>query len=413
MDRPPPAAGFDSTFAFARDPYRFISTSCTRLKSDIFTTRLLLSPVICVTGREAAALFYGSDRVIRAGAAPAAVQRTLTGSGGVQGLDDAAHRRRKALFLDITRDERVRMLVAITRERWLRRLESWLQRGRIDTYAEFKDLLFEAVCVWAGVPVALHEHATRRDEVASLFEHAGSLGPRHWLARAARHRSERWAADLIRAVREDRLQPEPESALARIAAYREADGREPTAERAAVELLNVIRPTVAVAVYLVLTVHALETQAAAREAAADVSGIDAVVQEVRRFYPFFPAAIGRVRGTGDWAGYTLVKDRRIILDLYGINHDPRLWPEPDAFVPQRFIGRTPDAFAFIPQGGGWADRSHRCPGEGIAVGLMTLAVSMFTRHLTYRVPVQDLRLDFGRLPALPRSGLIIEVLRSP
>src|SRR5438874_6581565 len=43
----------------------------------------------------------------RAGAAPEALRATLFGKGGVQTLDGASHRRRKALFVAWTRADRV------------------------------------------------------------------------------------------------------------------------------------------------------------------------------------------------------------------------------------------------------------------------------------------------------------------
>lgn len=48
----------DSTLALIRDPYRFISDGCRRHQSDLFETRLLLQRTICMTGPEAARLFY-------------------------------------------------------------------------------------------------------------------------------------------------------------------------------------------------------------------------------------------------------------------------------------------------------------------------------------------------------------------
>ena len=43
--------------------------------------------------------------------------------------------------------------------------------------------------------------------------------------------------------------------------------------------------------------------------------------------------------------------RRVLLDLYGTNHDPRVWKHPLRFDPERFLGPEPSAFAFVPTGG--------------------------------------------------------------
>tara|TARA_R100001369_G_scaffold49810_2_gene76568 strand:+ start:243 stop:476 length:234 start_codon:yes stop_codon:yes gene_type:complete len=52
-----------------------------------------------MSGPEAARLFYDSSRFMRHGAMPKAIQKTLLGQGGVQGLDDEAHRHRKQPFM--------------------------------------------------------------------------------------------------------------------------------------------------------------------------------------------------------------------------------------------------------------------------------------------------------------------------
>ena len=106
-------------------------------------------------------------------------------------------------------------------------------------------------------------------------------------------------------------------------------------------------------------------------------------------------------------GYRFPRGRRVILDLYGTNRDARTWDEPEAFQPERFRKWDGNPFNFIPQGGGDHDLDHRCPGEWITIGLMSQATKVLSRHIEYDVPEQDLRIDYSRLPALPRSRFII------
>src|SRR4051794_14372496 len=79
----------------------------------------------------------------------------------------------------------------------------------------------------------------------------GAIGPPHWRALMARNRAKRWAGRLIADVRAGRLTPPEDSALAVIAGYRNREGKPLQAYTAAVELLNVLRPTVAVSVFIV------------------------------------------------------------------------------------------------------------------------------------------------------------------
>jgi fatty-acid peroxygenase len=183
---------------------------------------------------------------------------------------------------------------------------------------------------------------------------------------------------------------------------------------AAAELLNVLRPIVAVSVYVSFVAHALHSYPAWRVILAEPgtsAEAMAFVQEVRRHYPFFPAIVARVRRSFHWNGMHFPEGRRALLDLYGTNHDPRAWPEPHSFSPARWDGAGPRPYTFVPQGGGDVATQHRCPGEDVAVRLMLLAVQVLVQRMRYVVtgPMRDI--DMSRLPALPRQGFVIENIR--
>ena len=97
----------------------------------------------------------------------------------------------------------------------------------------------------------------------------------------------------------------------------------------------------------------------------------------------------------------------MILDLYGTNHDERIWEKPESFWPERFRDRDISPFDLIPQGGGDYQTNHRCPGEWITIELMKVVLHLLTRSITYDVPAQDLRVSLSRIPALPRSRFVI------
>jgi fatty-acid peroxygenase len=399
----PRAPGFDHTISLLRDPYRFLSRQCRAMSSDIFQTRILLQPTICLTGAEAAELFYGTQRMMRRGAAPMRVQKTLLGKGGIQGTDDDEHRSRKQMFLSLMAPERIRQLGALLLDEWGRRTRDWASRGQVVLYHEAREMLMRVVCDWAAVPLEQHDLPSRAREVSALFDHAGSMGPKHWWARLARRRCERWIAGIIADIRAGRLHPPAHTAAHVVAMHRDISGGLLPLPVAAVELLNVIRPTVAVAVYLVQVAHALHRQpgCASEIASGQDDYASLFVQEVRRWYPFFPAAIARVREDFAWKGFDFPRGRRVMLDLYGTNHDPRSWDAPDDFRPERFRRWDGNLYSFIPQGGGDHRFNHRCPGEWIASELMTVT-ARFLSQSTYSVPPQDLTLDYTRLPALPR-----------
>ncbi|MDG4799169.1 cytochrome P450 [Micromonospora sp. WMMD980] len=402
----------DSTLAFLREGYRFVGARCDRLGSDVVQTRLLLQPTICLRGRDAAELFYDEERFVRRGAMPMRAQRTLTGVGGVQGLDGAAHRARKAMFMSIMTPDAIRGLGQLFADEWRARVPAWAANGPVALYDEVGEMLTRAVWAWAGVPLAGSDVRRRTAEMHAMIEGPAVPGPKHWRGLVGRRGAERWAGGLVERVRAGALTAPEGSALRVVAEHRDERGAALPRRIAAVELLNVLRPTVAVDRYVVFAALALHDHPHWRDRVrGDDDAAERFVQEVRRYYPFFPLAAARVRRSFEWRGYAFPQGRRVLLDLYGTNHHPELWPEPERFRPERFTGWRDDPFGLIPQGGGDHVTGHRCAGEWITIELMKRAVAALTGAMSYRVPPQDLALDLGRMPALPPSGMILDGVR--
>ncbi|MGN9809093.1 cytochrome P450 [Micromonospora sp. BQ11] len=408
----PAERGLDSTPAFLRDGYRFVSARCDKHGSDIFATRLLLQRTICLRGRPAAELFYDTGRFVRAGAMPKRGQRTLTGVGGVQGLDDGAHTDRKGMFMSIMTPTAVRQLGQLFDDEWRARVPAWESGGPVVLFDEVGRMLTRAVCAWAGVPLPGSEVARRTADLEGMIGGPAAIGPRHWRGLLARRRAEHWAGDVIDRERVGTLSAPPGSALRVIAEHRDSTGRLLPRRIAAVELLNILRPTVAVDRYVVFAALALHDHPAWRDRVrGDDEATEHFVQEVRRYYPFFPVTAARVRRSFDWQGYHFPRGRRVLLDLYGTNHHPALWPEPERFRPERFVGWRDDPFGLVPQGGGEHWTGHRCAGEWITIELMKRAVTNLTGTMSYDVPPQDLAVRLSRMPALPNSGFVITNVR--
>lgn len=135
MHRIPRDKGLDSTLALLHNPYRFIARRCRLHGSDLFETRLLLRKTLCMSGAEAARLFYDPERFVRHGAMPPRLQKTLFGVGGVQGLDGEAHRHRKHMFVALLMDaERVAQLVEAVRGEWRTCARRWERMEKVVLY---------------------------------------------------------------------------------------------------------------------------------------------------------------------------------------------------------------------------------------------------------------------------------------
>ncbi|MFD0775312.1 cytochrome P450, partial [Streptomonospora algeriensis] len=223
-------------------------------------------------------------------------------------------------------------------------------------------------------------------------------------------------ADIAHRIRAGRIAPPEDTAAHAVAWHREADGGLLDEHTAGVELLNVVRPVVAVSVYLAFAAHALHRhphwiRGLTAQEPDDTPGPDRAelfAQEVRRLYPFFPLVAARARHGMVLCGQRVDSGQRVLLDLYGINHDPRLWEAPEEFRPERFRDHPPGLYDFVPQGAGDPDVHHRCPGEPITTALITVVARRLAAS-DYTVPQQDMTVDMRRLPALPRSGCVIRV----
>lgn len=399
----------DESLALLREGYRFIGNRCAALGSDVFETRLLGQRTICLRGAEGARVLYDTGHMERRGAMPLPVKAVLLGQGGVQGLDGAPHRERKAMLMSLMSEPRRTELVTLTRDALHLQAEHWQRQGQVVLLAAFQQAICRAVCAWAGVPLPREEVPRRAGDMNAMITGAASLGWGQLRGYRARWRSERWIGGLVDQYRAGNLEAAAERALGRIAGYRDRDGNHLERRVAAVETLNVLRPTVALAYYFVFTALALHRHPESREQV--VGGGDRAarefVQEVRRYFPFFPVVAARVSKPFVWRDIEFPARRRVLLDLYGTNHDARLWAEPETFRPSRFAGVEPDPYQLVPQGGGTHDHHHRCAGEWLTLELMAVALRLLANELDFRVPDQNLTVPLNRFPTAPVSGFVI------
>ena len=405
--RIPRDPAFDSSLALLSEGYNFIANRCSRYQSDLFETRLMGRKAICTMGADAAEMFYHPDRFTRVQALPITVL-LLQDIGSVQTLDGDAHRHRKQMFMSLMTPASIARLADLTAEQWQARLAQWERGDQVVLHDEARAILCRAVCQWAATPLSDPQAEQRTREFGAMIDGAGSVGPRNWQAILLRMRTERWARGLIAQVRARQLHVPDESALHVIAWHQEPDGSLLDLGTAGVELLNLLRPTVAVARFVTFAALALHHYPEWRQRLQEnEDDLECFVQEVRRFYPFFPLVGGRVRQAFDWRGHHFAPGTWVLLDLYGTNHDARIWDDPHTFQPERFRHWDHSPYTFIPQGGGEFESGHRCAGEWITIELMKTAVRLLTRAMRYDVPDQDLRVDLSKMPALPHSGFVI------
>jgi len=97
------------------------------------------------------------------------------------------------------------------------------------------------------------------------------------------------------------------------------------------------------------------------------------VKETMRWRPVTPLAFPHALAEDDWVdGKFLPKGTTIIVNAWGLQHDPKLYSDPDAFDPDHFAGNT--ILATELANGSWEKRDHYgygtgrrfCPGAHLA-----------------------------------------------
>lgn len=402
-----PRALIDETVPALLTGYAWLPGLRSRSGSGVVHTRLLGQRAVALCGPDAARFFYDEDRVRRGGAVPLPVQKTLFGRNAVHTLDGADHRDRKRRFLDYLTTGTSEDIAEHVAAAWDERVADWHPGQDVVLLDEAARVITRGACRALGIPLDESEGPSLARDLVAMVDGFATPGPRHWRARRARRQREAWLARLIDQVRDGGLEPSPDSLLA-VAARSWVPDAGLTSRTAAVELLNVLRPTVAVCWFVGHAGHALHRWPRYRQRLREHDGefAEAFAHEVRRFYPFAPFIGGRAVRETSWRGERIPKDAMVLLDLWGHNHDPGSWGDPYAFRPERFLGRDIGPFELVPQGGGDPATNHRCPGEPTAVAILaTLAVRL--ARLEYRVPEQDLTISLRRVPARPESGFVL------
>ncbi|KAH9717197.1 hypothetical protein WN944_023074 [Citrus x changshan-huyou] len=148
--------------------------------------------------------------------------------------------------------------------------------------------------------------------------------------------------------------------------------------------------------------------------------IQAIVKEVMRLHPPVTLLVPRLaRENCKVAGYDIIKNSRVIVNVWAIGRDPTLWEKPNEFCPERFIGKEIDVvghnFELLPFGAG----RRMC--VGYALGLITVQSTLanllhgFEWKLPGNVRKEDLDMEerFGVTTSRKNPLLVVPKPRLP
>lgn len=404
----PQDKSLDSSFHLLMEGYQFITNRCQEYRTNIFQTRILGQKVICMRGEKLAKLFYDHDHFQRHGAAPLRIQESLFGKDAVQTYDGAKHQDRKKLFMSWMTPKQMKKVIDITEEEWEKALNNWVHTDKIVLFHEIEKIMCQIACRWTGVPLWANELDYRTKDLSAMIDAFGAIGPRHWRGRLARNRTENWIRGIVTQVRKQSIKS-VSTPLHAFSWHRNTAGNLLDKQMVAIELINLLRPIVAIARYVIFGTLALHQYPEVKQKIANDTDnyMYQFVQEIRRYYPFAPFVGARVRQDFTWNGHKFKQGTLVILDIYGTNHDPQIWEQPEIFQPERFAIWNENRFQLIPQGGGEANHGHRCAGEQMTIDIMKTSLTYLTQKMDYQLPEQNLAIRMNRIPALPHSRLIV------
>ncbi|XWS25701.1 hypothetical protein CRYUN_Cryun27aG0090100 [Craigia yunnanensis] len=144
--------------------------------------------------------------------------------------------------------------------------------------------------------------------------------------------------------------------------------------------------------------------------------VQAIIKETLRLYPPAPLSAPReLSESCSIGGYDIPEGTRLIVNLHKIQRDPKIWPEPSEFKPERFLTTQKDVdvrgqhFELMPFGSG----RRSCPGTSFALQMLHMTLSNFLHAFKFSTPANDLIDMSGTVGLTNVKSTPLEALVSP
>jgi cytochrome P450 len=139
--------------------------------------------------------------------------------------------------------------------------------------------------------------------------------------------------------------------------------------------------------------------------------IEATIVETMRSRPVVPIVGRRVKKPWRLGEYAVPADSPVLISILLLHHQESLYPEPFEFLPERWIGRKPGTYEWIPFGGG----IRRCLGAALAMAEQRVVLEATARRLDLEAedpePERALHRNVTMIPS--RGARVIVRARRP
>ena len=335
-------------------------------------------------------VFTAGPQRTNAGEANEILRPTL-GSHSLLLLDGQEHLRQRKLMLPAFHGERIERYRQIMRDATERTVASWPARRpfalRPHTQAITMEVIVRAVF---GVDDA-GAMARLREPLRRMLDWAGNPAPLLLVAMIgpdnpfiqrviARRYTEPVDRELYALIAQRRRAPdlaERDDVLSTLLLARDEDGEPMTDVELRDELLTLlVAGHETTATSLAWAVERLVRHPGALErVATEAEYADAVVKETLRLRPVVAIVLRRLLEPLAVAGGELPAGTTVAPCILLVHRREDIYPEPNAFRPERFLGRPPGTYTWIPFGGG----VRRCLGAAFAQFEMQVVLETIAR----------------------------------
>ncbi len=391
-DQLPPGPRWPSllqTIGFWNRPTAFLER-CRDRYGPRFTIRLVGSPpfVMLSDPDEIKQVFQAPPDVLHPGEG-ARILEPIVGRHSVILLDEGPHLEQRKLLLPAFHGESMQRLSGVMAELAAAEVASWPRDEAVALHPRLQRLTLEIVLQTVfglrGGP-RLERLRTLLTDILAFGESPLSVVPN---SRALLRGRGPWARlevagseadELVYALIDERRRDggEGDDVLALLLGARHGDGTPMEATEIRDELMTaLVAGHETTASQLAWGFERLAREPASRERlTADLQDggedyLTATIHEIMRCRPVLPNAEPRlVKEPIEIGGITYPPGVVLMANAYLVHHDPAIYPDPYAFSPERFLGRTPGTYTWIAFGGG----RRRCLGASFALLEMKLVL---------------------------------------
>jgi len=383
---------------------------CRRRYGDVFTLRIAYEPTWVVTcdPDHVKAVFTGDPKVLHAGEGNS-VLGVVLGNYSVLLLDEEEHIRQRKLLLPPFHGARMQRYSELIAELARRELASWPQGVTVKARPRMQRLTLEVILravfgVQEGERLAL-----LRDRIRDLLDFVTNparmmilllAGPgRLHRVGALRRRLQAIDALLYAEIAQRRGEDlgERQDIMSLLLQATHEDGSPMSDQEVRDELMTLLlagHETTANALAWALERLSRHPQRVERLRAELEAGEDrylkAVVYETLRLRPVISIVARKLTAPFQLGPYLLPAGVAIIPSIYLMHRREDVYPQPEEFIPERFLEKAPGTYTWIPFGGG----VRRCLGAAFA-------------QFEMETVLRELLLGYEIAPARPRGERVL------